>query len=217
MIRSLIVLLFVIISTNIFGGNIEILNRAIDKLEYEEDLFRYETEIKVVGKKETTTSIVSFDPALDPKVVLLLVNGREPTKKDIKKYQKKDKQQYGKSSIQNLLGKEYELLSKENGIIKFSYKTSADIIPKKESKMVGEIWVDTVKESIIKIMLNSDKKIDVAIGVSINIFEMEFIFNEFNSYISVMTGMNMTLKGKAVLVEFDQFSKSKMYDYTLVN
>ncbi len=215
--RILITMLFITFTTNMFGSNLEILNRALDKLDYEENIFRYETEIKVIGKKETTTSIVSFDPNKDPKVTLILVDGREPTKKDIKKYKKQEKEQQGESSLQDLLGKEYKLLSEDNGLVKFTYKTSGDLIPKKDSKMNGEIWVDTVKESIIKIILNNDKKIDVAIGVSINTFKMEFLFKEYNSRISVVTGMNMSLKGKAVLTQFDQISKSKIYNYTLVN
>lgn len=215
--RSIFILFFIGLSPVLFGNNIDYLNRAIEKLDYEEDIFKYEAEVKVIDKDDITTNIISFNPSRDPKSALIQVDGREPTKADINKYIKKSKQQQGDSTLEDLLGAEYKLISEKDDIAKFSYITSGDIIPKTDSKMNGEIWLNTLNKSIEKIIINIDEKINLAVGVYINNFEMEFLFKRFNEEISVMTDMNISLKGKAVFFEFDQISRSRMYKYTLIN
>lgn len=209
--------MFLLVSTlTIYGNNIDIINRAIDKIDYKKDIFKYESEIESIGRKKTTIKIVSFDPNREPQFKLELVNGEEPSKKDLKNYIKQKDRESGNSSLKDLLGSKYTLLSNNDGIGKFSYITAGDIIPKKESKMNGEIWINMEKETVIKVLLINPSAVSITVGVSISQFQMEFNFEEFNENISVLSTMNMSMKGKAVLVEFDQVSRSKMYNYTLV-
>lgn len=212
----LLLSLLFLFSLSLSSNNIDILYNALTKLDYEEEIFSYESKTEVIGKDETNISIVVFDPKSEEPYKLKEFNGKIPTVKDIKKFKKNQKKGDNDTTTKDLFGSNYSLVSTENGIAQYRYTTDGNLIPKKESKMNGLVWLDLRNEYITKVRLTNITEIDITFGVSIKKFSMEFIFKPFNSEITVIDIMNMSIEGRAVVVDFEQVSTINMYNYMLV-
>lgn len=215
MLKKSFILLFICIGFGLYSNNLEKLNKAIEKIDYDESLFKYLSRTITEEDGETTIQEVSFNPLKNPEVELLSVNGSRPTDEDIENFFK-ELEEEGEESMDELLGDDYYLISVENGVATYSYTTKESVIPKKDFKMDGLIVVDLEKEEIVSIKLKNPRDFKM-MGAKLTVMEMEFYFESFNNDYLVLRTMNFNLNGKFLLKEFSQRSKTELYNYEMVN
>jgi len=201
--------------SSLFSSDYKVLDIALQKIDYDENKFRYQTKMSILGDKPSYT-IYSFNPVKTPKVELLEIDGRKPDKSDINKFLKNMNRDDSRG-INTLLGKKYTFIEEKNGLSKYSYITEESLIPKKESKMLGEVLVDLNSESIKKITLYTKKEIDITVGVKLQEFLMVFVFEDYDDEFTIVKELNMSMKGKAFFKEFSQSTKSSLYAYEIIN
>lgn len=211
-----IVIYLLVFSSLLYADPLEQLYKAIEKIDYGEDLFSYESRVEISGMDEDSVQVISYSPLDDPKYTLISKDGKTPTEKDIKAFKKQREREGDDRSTKDILGDEFILESTDNGIAIFSFVTTEDMIPKKESKMNGKVWLDLETSEITKIELNNTKPISIFVGVSIKKFVLDFTFESYSSRYTIVTGMNFSIKGKAAMIEFNQSSTSKLYNYDIV-
>ncbi len=212
-------LLFILIIVNLglFSEHLDKLNIALSKLEYDKDLFSYELETEQINKNKKDISKVIFNPDSDPQYKLVLKNGSIPTESEIKEFYKNSNNSGRNSEFEDILGERYNFVTIEDGLELYEFITKRDVIPKKKSRMNGKLWLNPDSETISRILIYNSDKIDITLGVELNVFTLEFTFNEYSREISVIDNMNMHFSGKAVFLEFDQESRSKIYNYTMLD
>lgn len=211
-----IVMCLVIFGSLLYADPIDQLNEAIEKIDYAEDLFSYESRVEIKGMDEDSVQVISYSPLDDPRYTLISKDGKTPTEKDIKDFYKQREREGDDRSTKDILGDEFTLESSEGGIALFSFVTTEDMIPKKESKMNGRVWLDLERNEITKIELTNTKPISIFVGVSIKEFTLDFTFESYSSKYTIVTGMDFSIKGKAAMIEFNQSSTSKLYNYDIV-
>ena len=132
----------------------------------------------VVKDDESTTTINRITPSNNPKWDLLSVNGKTPTKKDLKKFKKRMKKQADDEkedpfvSILNLESLTHFSSTDEFEIFAFDPVFSAF---KEESKkdIDGRVYVD--KEGVIqKIKINAPESFKPVFGATMNTFLLEY-------------------------------------------
>lgn len=216
MLKKGFILLIICLGATLYSNNLDKLHKAIEKIDYDEDTFQYISTSTEEENGEKVELEVSFNPLRDPKSVLVKVDGKKPTEKDIEDFYKELQEEDDEGSIDQILGDKYKLVSNKNGIATYSYTTKESIIPGKNYLMDGVIKVDLEKEEVISISLKNPKDFKIN-GAKLTVMEMDFIYESFDSKHGVLKEMNFNLEGKFLLVKFYQKSKSQMYDYKLVN
>ena len=217
MLKKSIVFLFFIVSSLTIANELEILERAFKKIDYDKNLFSYMSVTEENNGKEINITKFSFDPNSKDLYDLISINNEKPTKKQYKNFLKEQEKRNGDDENDDFIfGEEYKLESVSNGIAHFTYITQEDMIPKKDSKMNGEIWCDLENEEIKRLVVKNKDKINIIVGFAITSFNMELIFTPFNSELSVVTQMNLDITGKAFVANFNQISKSSLSEYKLV-
>ncbi|MGL1894177.1 MAG: hypothetical protein OCD02_21285 [Spirochaetaceae bacterium] len=215
--RYLSIVFLFTLSSILFANNMDVLDRAVKKMDFDQNRFSYMSSIETISKDKSDIKIVSHNPNSDPVETLVKVNGNTPTKKEIKKFYKKNKPGKNEDSkTEDILGETYTLVSEDNGIAHYKYTTDT-MIPKIDVNLYGELWLDLENEIITKIVISNREKLPVAIGVNLTEFYMEINFEAFDKNTSIANKMIMKIAGKAIAFVFGEESISTLYDYTQVN
>lgn len=217
MLRTSLLLLFCLLLIPIFGENDQRLDRAIEKINYDDDIFSYKTKSVILEDDEKSVREVDYNPLSDPKYTLVSVNGREPSSKEIKKFYKElEDEDSDDSSLDGFLGNEYKKIYDDGKIAKFTYITKESFMPKKDFLLDGEITINLEKEEVVSIKLTNPGEFSI-MGAKLKKMEMEFYFDNFNDNYMVLSSMNFNMNGKFLMKEFSQSSESTLYNYAMVN
>lgn len=214
--KVVLMLLLMFSFSQIYTNPMEQLYRAIEKIDYGNDLFSYESRIVTKEKESVDVQVVLYSPLNEPRYSLLSKNGLEPNKKDYKVFWKQREREGDDKRTSDILGDEFTLEVIEDNIAMFSFVTTKDMIPEKESKMSGRIWINLDSSEIDRIELINRAPIKIFVGVSIKEFYLDFKFEPFSERYTVVKEMDLRIKGKAVMVDFNQRSNSLLYNYDIV-
>lgn len=219
MLKKIILSILFIVPIFIFGNDVDKVKRAVSKAAGPDDNFRYNYKAESEGFVDNIYEVI-YDPLKEQKHTLLKINGEVPTEKDLKKFNKsvlEDEERKAGDDFSELLTGDYKYISTEGDISSYSYVTQMRLNPKEKSKLNARIWINNKTEEVVKITLKNQRDIKIQMGVALNYFHMELNFKKFNDTISVLDNTFMDLKGKALVVDFNQKTINKMYNYELAN
>lgn len=216
--KMLLLLSLIFIPFLSFCGELELIDRAMEKISDSEDDFRYKYSVQTIEDEKISTIIARFDPLKSPKHSLVKVDGKAPTKKEIKEFYKSiEEEEQSSDGFNDIFKGDYKYISTDNDISYYSYMATMELKPGKETLLDGKVWVNDITEEVVKVVLTNKKEIKVQTGVTLKDFQMEFNFVKFSSDISVVNEMKMNIEGKAFVVKFNQQTINKIYDYELIN
>lgn len=208
-------LLSLILITLTLGAQSDIkLERAIEKINYEGDLFSYNSNSIILEDEKKSVREVKYNPLSEPKYELLSVNGEEPTKKEVKKFLKEVEEE-DDGSLNGFLGASYNKIFDDGKTAKYTYITKESFMPNKDYLLDGEITIDLVKEEVISIKLVNPEEYSI-MGAKLKKMEMEFYFDRYNENYMVLSSMNFDMNGKFLMKEFSQSSQTTIYNYEMV-
>ncbi len=218
MLRKILIIGLLSIPFLSFSSDLAIVENAMSKISEGEDDFRYKYSVQTIEDDQISTIIARFDPLTSPKHSLVKVDGKTPSKKEIKTFYKNlNDEEESNKNFSDIFDGKYNYITTEGEISSYSYTAKMELMPGKQSLLNGKVWINNNKEEVVKVVLENKKDIKVQTGVKLKNFQLEFNFVKYSSDISVVDEMKMNVEGKAFVVKFNQQTINKMYDYELVN
>ena len=158
------------------------------------------------GEKET--EIATFDPTKDNRWTLISIDGQSPTKKQLKKFEKKKERQEKRGDdtdrFTDIITPGTVIFREENTeTITLQFAPQLDDLPEKSQEFVQGIAVLTKpQKSIQTLRIFSKEPFSPILSVTMETFDMKVQFGEFHGQ-ALPTSLSFRMKGRAAIKDFD--------------
>lgn len=221
-----VIIILLAISTLLGAESNDLIVKAIEKLDY--GFIDYEfimVDDQTMGGKRLLR-VSDFEPGREHPFHLSNNNGKKPSKRDIKSYNKDKTNLFGKErflvnsefTFKDLaMSDKYRFIEESNGISRYSFINKNSVIPDNDEPLYGELWVDLETQEIKKIYLKNIDPMSVFIGITISKFELEFEFHPQENSHTLIKDIDCEILGKVLFFKFDYLSNITMSDYTEID
>lgn len=225
--KLLFVVLVLCISLAVYGvatpKNIE---DAISKIDYGFIDFKYtmKDDQLLNGKKDLWIS--EFQPGSDILYNLKTKDGKEPSKRERRRYSKDKVNLFGKDRFVEdteftftdlVKSSEYYFIKNERGISHYSFRNQNSIIPQNDEPLYGEVWLNDSTNEITRVMLKNYNDLDVFIGISIKKFQLNFYFEPLDKETTIIKDILCEIYGNILFFNVDYSSTISMSNYRSIN
>lgn len=220
--RQSLLIFLIILGINLYSSIPVEIEEAIKKLDYGFIDFKYTFVDDQLMNGKHLVRVSEFQPNSDIKFNLQTKNGKVPSKRDKKSYNKDKINLFGKdrfldgtdfSFIQLVKADDYTLLDSRDGISRYSFTNLNSVIPENDTPLYGELLLDEEKRDITYIVLKNVKPMKVFIGVTISDFQLDFKIEPSKTDYSLIEEIKCEIFGNVLFMDIDYTSKLYLSNY----